>query len=620
MFKAVHKFFCCSSTKRESKTKSGKAQKEGTSEDNKEVSDHKHQSKENIDPENKNQTPYRTSKEASKITFDNENCFRPLQEANFSQNQSERGSCSLQRLVNTDENSNITRRQRKSNSTYTIYTSESAKSAKSGHVELFWRDPKLGLELVKIILDEGQIDKVVEKIKLNPSKRTEYELRFMNSYQRGKSCVTYAISETWIENYELYINGKRRDPPGPINNQHLKEQLKKREVPRNTYAVNELLWKFLHKLYGGGPEITYTEKAESITNTMGELDKISDTHTNDTLTRSTGYDSVRSSILDIQKNFRCNADDFIKPIRLSNPSFYCYMNSCLQALMSINQLVDHVTEGKYKSLATKESIKFWPAMAEVVHASVNREAFFSPKKLKRLSTMRFNPSEQHDAHEFLTFLLSGMQDEINLPQPPKRIEFKNSSTSWAFYKRYNLSMVDQLFAGQFNSRVTCKGCNNETVTFDPFLDLQLPIISEKTVRLDDCLEAFQCEEEIIDLYQCQKCKTTQKATKKLEIERYPKYLNIQLKRFQTYPKKQKILESIEFPIQDWKIRSIAGDTQIYNLKAAISHFGPIDSGHYVCFSKRGDHWFLCDDEDISRLSPKDLTLGDVYVLIYEKKD
>jgi len=53
MFKAVHKFFCCSSTKRESKTKSGKAQKEGTSEDNKEVSDHKHQSKENIDPENK---------------------------------------------------------------------------------------------------------------------------------------------------------------------------------------------------------------------------------------------------------------------------------------------------------------------------------------------------------------------------------------------------------------------------------------------------------------------------------------------------------------------------------------------------------------------------------------
>jgi ubiquitin C-terminal hydrolase len=353
----------------------------------------------------------------------------------------------------------------------------------------------------------------------------------------------------------LYINGKIREPPGPINNHSLKEQLKKREVPRNTYAVNELLWKFLHKLYGGGPEITYTEKAESITNTMNELDKISDTHTNDTLTRSTGYDSVRSSILDVQKTFKCNADDFIKPIRLSNPSFYCYQNSCLQALLSINQLVDHITEGKYKTLASKETIKFWPAFAEVVHASVNREALFSAKKIKRLSVGRFTPSEQQDAHEFLTFLLSGMQDEINLSQPPKRIEFKNSATSWAFYKRYNLSMVDQLFAGQFNSKVTCKGCHNETSTFDPFLDLQLPIISEKTSKLDDCLEAFQLEEEIIDLYQCQKCKSTQKATKKLEIERYPKILNIQLKRFQTYPKKQKIIGTIEFPVQEWRIKS-----------------------------------------------------------------
>jgi len=74
-------------------------------------------------------------------------------EVNFSQNPSERGSCSLQRLMTSDENTHPSRRLKKSNSTYTVYTSESAKSAKSGHVELFWRDPKLGLEVISVFLN-----------------------------------------------------------------------------------------------------------------------------------------------------------------------------------------------------------------------------------------------------------------------------------------------------------------------------------------------------------------------------------------------------------------------------------------------------------------------------------
>jgi len=53
MFKAVHKFFCCTSSKIEGKSKHEKAQKDGTYENNEETRNHKHHSKENIDPENR---------------------------------------------------------------------------------------------------------------------------------------------------------------------------------------------------------------------------------------------------------------------------------------------------------------------------------------------------------------------------------------------------------------------------------------------------------------------------------------------------------------------------------------------------------------------------------------
>ena len=53
-----------------------------------------------------------------------------------------------------------------------------------------------------------------------------------------------------------------------------------------------------------------------------------------------------------------------------------------------------------------------------------------------------------------------------------------------------------------------------------------------------------------------------------------------------------------------RVRQVAlGETHIYNLKAVISHFGPIDSGHYVCFSKRGDHVSLLKILKILIFSP-----------------
>ena len=373
----------------------------------------------------------------------------------------------------------------------------------------------------------------------------------MNTYRKGRSCVTYGISEEWIENYAKYLNGQAKEMPGAIDNHGLKTQFKKKQVPEDTYAVNELLWKFLQKLYGGGPEITCTDKPDSII-TLSDLDRISDTYSTEALAMSTGLDSMRSSCKDIHKNYKYDLDDKLRPIKLTNSSFFCYMNSCLQTLLGIPDFVEYVCERKYKQIAKKEDLEFWPAIADVAIASRNREYYFTPKSIKKLSRGTFDPHEQHDAHEFLNFLLSGMQDEVNHPQPSKKIEFKDSQTAWIYYKKYNISIVDQLFAGQFVSKVTCRNCENVSITFEPFLDLSLPIISEKTENLDDCLKVFQNEDEMIS-YRCPKCKRHEKALKKISIDKFPRMLIVQLKRFQTYPKKSKIMEQIDFPVDNWTI-------------------------------------------------------------------
>lgn len=61
------------------------------------------------------------------------------------------------------------------------------------------------------------------------------------------------------------------------------------------------------------------------------------------------------------------------------------------------------------------------------------------------------------------------------------LDYKNqpdeefSVQSWHFYLKRNHSIIVDLFAGQYKSKVTCPSCNKISLTFDPFLSISLPI-------------------------------------------------------------------------------------------------------------------------------------------------
>ena len=56
--------------------------------------------------------------------------------------------------------------------------------------------------------------------------------------------------------------------------------------------------------------------------------------------------------------------------------------------------------------------------------------------------------------------------------------------SWIAHIRRNQSIVTDLMGGQYKSKVTCPTCNKESITFDPFTTVTLPI-PQKVINIFD---------------------------------------------------------------------------------------------------------------------------------------
>lgn len=124
---------------------------------------------------------------------------------------------------------------------------------------------------------------------------------------------------------------------------------------------------------------------------------------------------------------------------------------------------------------------------------------------------------------------------------------KESSQSWNNYMKKNDSIITDIFGGQLQSTIECLTCHHRSHCFDPFLDLSVPIElppngeaaapkskfgSRRNIRepssclLEDCFASYSATEilEGDNAYNCEKCKSKQKSSKRLAIFKYPQVL------------------------------------------------------------------------------------------------
>uniref|UniRef100_A0A6A7G1W9 ubiquitinyl hydrolase 1 n=1 Tax=Hirondellea gigas TaxID=1518452 RepID=A0A6A7G1W9_9CRUS len=96
----------------------------------------------------------------------------------------------------------------------------------------------------------------------------------------------------------------------------------------------------------------------------------------------------------------------------------------------------------------------------------------------------YRGGSQHDAAEFLMFLLGKVHDDLNTASKRKYKKIKNSygrpdevvaSETLNNHLRCNSSFVQDIFQAQFRSSLRCPHCQKESNTFDPFMCVSLPI-------------------------------------------------------------------------------------------------------------------------------------------------
>ena len=115
---------------------------------------------------------------------------------------------------------------------------------------------------------------------------------------------------------------------------------------------------------------------------------------------------------------------------------------------------------------------------------------------------QFQGYKQHDAQELLRSLLYGVHDNLNQAdkvqwQPAPNYDVITAAAArWEatrdFCQSRDSSLILDQFQGWLSSTLTCNVCQHASSSFEPFLDLSLPVPDSNTaVSLEACLQNFR---------------------------------------------------------------------------------------------------------------------------------
>ncbi|KAK9464025.1 uncharacterized protein V1516DRAFT_669336 [Lipomyces oligophaga] len=350
---------------------------------------------------------------------------------------------------------------------------------------------------------------------------------------------------------------------------------------------------------------------------------------------------------------------------LKNLGNSCYMNSVIQCLAGTTMLARYFLSGAYKqhiNLDNKLGAKgiLARAFGDLITSLYSDQAgFIAPIHMKKIvGSLRseFAGSDQQDAQEFLTFLVDGLHEDLNMNGGKERLrplteeeERKREKLSvrygsyveWNRYLKSDRSAIVNMFQGQYQSQLRCLTCNFTSTTYNPFTVLSLPLPQGKRVTLEQCVDLFVMQEVLDkeDAWRCPHCKVERTATKTLRIARLPVILIIHLKRFETNGRWSNKLDTfVDYPIHgldltkywpDYRqedrvwIDKVEPDDQIppfrYNLYGVVNHYGTLRGGHYTAYvNKSSKGWLVFDDSRVGKCSSSSLVSRDGYVLFYER--
>uniref|UniRef100_A0A4X2LSU7 ubiquitinyl hydrolase 1 n=1 Tax=Vombatus ursinus TaxID=29139 RepID=A0A4X2LSU7_VOMUR len=177
----------------------------------------------------------------------------------------------------------------------------------------------------------------------------------------------------------------------------------------------------------------------------------------------------------------------------------CFMNSVIQSLSNTRELRDYFHDRSFEAEINYSNPLGTGGRLAIGFAVLLRALWkgthhaFQPSKLKAIvasKASQFTGYAQHDAQEFMAFLLDGLHEDLNRIQNKPYTETVDSDgrpdevvaqEAWQRHKMRNDSFIVDLFHGQYKSKLVCPVCSKVSITFDPFLYLPVPLPQKQKV-------------------------------------------------------------------------------------------------------------------------------------------
>eukprot|EP00659_Diplonema_papillatum_P014993 gene14993-22889_t len=195
-------------------------------------------------------------------------------------------------------------------------------------------------------------------------------------------------------------------------------------------------------------------------------------------------------------------------VGLRNAGNTCFLNSAVQALSNTPLLRDYFVTDRYVHHINADNPIGHGGEVAGVFAHLlkkmwcGRYAAFAPLDFRdciaQLSPT-FGTNQQQDAQEFLSLLIDFLHEDVNRvvdklyveaadpplkEGPPTRDELtRGAAEAWGYHLGRNQSIVTDLFHGLLKSHLECDSCGQQSVSFDPYMYLQVSVNSERMTHV-----------------------------------------------------------------------------------------------------------------------------------------